>query len=379
MKKIILVGGGTGGHLFPAVGVAERLSKNPEYKAILITDERCRKYLKNDYKFDVNILNIKSYKKSFLSVLAFVLNNFKIAHQIINIYLETKPDLVIGFGSYVSFMPLAIAKIFGVKIMLNEQNCFLGKVNKMFARSAKFLTLSFEKTKNLPEKINNSLVIGNIVRNEFLNLDIKRDFYKNELNVLVLGGSQGAVIFNDLIPEVFKIISEKIKDKTENKTEDKAKDKYEVAQKLEINLVQQSSKQNFDLLTKKFNQIKINFRCNDFFHDILSEYIKADLIICRSGASTIAEIIETSLPAIMIPLKFAAENHQYYNAKVVEDLGGGWCFEENKLSAEILADKILELILDRKKLENASKKIKSLSRDSMNKMLELIDSLENKK
>ncbi len=369
MKKIILVGGGTGGHLFPAVGVAEKLSENPEYKVTLITDERCRKYLKNSYNgsynFEVNILNIKNYKKSFLGILAFVLNNFKIAHQIINIYLEIKPDVVIGFGSYVSFMPLAIAKIFGIKIILNEQNCFLGKVNKMFARSAKFLTLSFEKTKNLPEKINNSLVIGNIVRNEFLNLDIKRDFYKNELNVLVLGGSQGAVIFNDLIPEVFKIISEKIKDKTEDKTknkaEDKYEDKYEVDQKLEINLVQQSSKQNFDLLTKKFNQIKINFRCNDFFHDILSEYIKADLIICRSGASTIAEITEASLPAIMIPLKSAAENHQYYNAKVVEDLGGGWCFEENKLSAEILADKILELILDRKKLENASKKINSLS------------------
>jgi UDP-N-acetylglucosamine--N-acetylmuramyl-(pentapeptide) pyrophosphoryl-undecaprenol N-acetylglucosamine transferase len=372
MKKIILVGGGTGGHLFPAVGVAEKLSENPEYKAILITDERCRKYLKNDYNgsynFEVNILNIKSYKKSFLGVLAFVLNNFKIAHQIINIYLEKKPDIVIGFGSYVSFMPLAIAKIFGVKIILNEQNCFLGKVNKMFARSAKFLTLSFEKTKNLPEKINNSLVIGNIVRKEFLNLDIKRDFYKNELNVLVLGGSQGAAIFNELIPDAFKIISEKIKNECE------------VVQKLEINLVQQSSKQNFDLLTKKFNQfnqIKINFRCNDFFHDIISEYIKADLIICRSGASTIAEIIETSLPAIMIPYKFAAENHQYYNAKVVEDAGGGWCFEENKLSAEILADKILELILDRKKLEDASKKIKSLSGDSINKMLDLIYSLEN--
>jgi UDP-N-acetylglucosamine--N-acetylmuramyl-(pentapeptide) pyrophosphoryl-undecaprenol N-acetylglucosamine transferase len=378
MKKIILVGGGTGGHLFPAVGVAQRLGENPEYKAILITDERCRKYLKNSYNgsynFEVNILNIKSYKKSFLSVLAFVLNNFKIAYQIINIYLETKPDVVIGFGSYVSFMPLAIAKILGVKIILNEQNCFLGKVNKMFARSAKFLTLSFEKTKNLPEKINNSLVIGNIVRKEFLNLDIKRDFYKNELNVLVLGGSQGAAIFNDLIPEVFRIISEKIKDKTKNESE--------VDQKLEINLVQQSSKQNFDLLTKKFNQvnqIKINFRCNDFFHDIISEYIKADLIICRSGASTIAEIIEAGLPAIMIPYKFAAENHQYYNAKVVEDAGGGWCFEENKLSAQILADKILELIVDRKKLEDASKKIKSLSGDSMNKMLNLIYSLENKK
>lgn len=374
MKKIILVGGGTGGHLFPAIGVAEKLSENPKYKAILITDERCRKYLKNDYNFEVKILNIKNYKKSFFGVLAFILNNFKIAHQIISIYLEEKPDLVIGFGSYVSFMPLAIAKIFGVKIILNEQNCFLGKVNKIFAKGAKFLTLSFEKTKNIPEKTNNISVIGNIVRKEFLGLNIKKNFQKkDEFNILVLGGSQGAAILNELIPKTLKIISEKIENINNSDNKD--------VKKIKINLVQQSSKQNIELLKKKFEEIeindtKINFTCRDFFHDVLSEYKRADLIICRSGASTIAEIITTSLPAIMIPYRLAAENHQYYNAKVVEDTGGGWCFEEKKVSAGILADKILGLMQSREKLEIASKKIKSLERDSLRGMLKLIHSLE---
>lgn len=379
--KVFVTGGGTGGHLFPAIALGEELLERG-YDVHLITDTRCSNYIK-DCKLKKHILYLGFQRKGFMSKILLSSRMILAVLKCIAMFAYHRPQIVVGFGGYTAFPALAAAKLLFIPIMLHEQNCFLGKVNDMFARTAVKLALNFAETTNVPVDIQDKIVIaGTPVRKDLraVPIDFKigaettkksskilkvkaptseeSNIRMSEINLFITGGSQAAQIFSEIVPVAIEILHTKIPE-------------------LKINIVQQAKGESSDHLHKSYKLITENAEVEEFFYDMPQRFLKADLVICRSGASTIAELIHTGTPAIMIPLPSAAEDHQTYNAKVIEEKGAGWVFAQSEVTAETLADKIIELINDKRQLQNASSKLLSLILPSERILADTIEKIIN--
>ena len=343
-KTVFVVGGGTGGHLFPAMSLADELLTRG-HTVQLITDTRCTKYIKST-NYPVSILNLGSMRSG---VVAKALMACKLAiatAKCIALFIRHKPSVVVAFGGYPTFPSLVAAKLMAIPIMLHEQNCFLGKVNKLFFDSATKVALNFADTANLPKTTSDKILIsGNPVRADIRAITPKRDFSFEPFTILVIGGSQGAKIFSEIIPEAIILMK-------------KAKPE------LQLRIVQQASKDANTYLQKVYENLSINFELCEFFHDMPQRYISSHIVICRAGASTIAELVHLGQPAILIPFPFAAEDHQNFNAKVLEKKSAGWRFEQSALTPQILANTLLRLAECREELSSTSDTLLTLKIDA---------------
>jgi UDP-N-acetylglucosamine--N-acetylmuramyl-(pentapeptide) pyrophosphoryl-undecaprenol N-acetylglucosamine transferase len=355
MKKVFLVGGGTGGHLFPAISIAEELTSRG-VKAFLITDTRCKKYLPKNLAFPTSILTIGSIGKGFIRRLWTTITiGVAIISSIVLIYKE-KPDLVIGFGGYPTFPTLKAAQIMGVKIVLHEQNCFLGKVNKLFSKEAVMVALNFMQTLNVDSDIKDKIVIvGNPVRKEIQSETFFKRYKKTTFVILVIGGSQGAQIFDELIPDAMMLL-------------------YEMSN-IPIKVIQQAAKKNHQNIGTKYSYMGIEHELRDFFTDMPAKYHEADLVICRSGASTIAELIHVGQPSILIPLPSSASDHQFYNARALVQEGAAWCFLQRDLTADLLATKILSFLENPEILKDMSNNLISMKHNSSKEFVDHLVSI----
>lgn len=342
MKKILLSTGGTGGHVFPAISLAEEL-KTRGYEIHLISDLRGQKYLNSDLNTDLNIIiHIIDIHISKANIIKFVKSVLQLVNAIFkSIFLiyKIKPDIVIGFGGYPTFAPLLASTILNVPIVLYEQNSFIGKSNRIFARFAKKIALSYKQTINVCDKYSDKLILtGDIVRGNIKSLKPKNDFRNDDFNILIFGGSQGAKIFSTLVPESIRLLLINHPN-------------------LNISITQQVSKTEQEEVEKFYKELGIKYEISEFFHDIYKKYEKAQLVISRSGASTIAELTYIGLPAIFIPYPCSAENHQLHNAMQLSALDASWYFEQEKVNPIKLSEKIFELATNRKLLKSASTKL----------------------
>ncbi|AAU03875.1 undecaprenyldiphospho-muramoylpentapeptide beta-N-acetylglucosaminyltransferase [Rickettsia typhi] len=364
MKKIILVAGGTGGHFFPAVALGEELIKRG-YIVHFITDLRCKKYINKDMKIIFYLLDLKRFSNILLflpTLLIAFLKSIKLIYHI-------KSCVIIGFGGYPVIAPMFAAIFLRIPIIIHEQNSYLGKVNKFFARFAKKIAISYEDIKNVPEFAKSKIVLtGGIVRKNIRELDsfiylasqhcptkLTKTVLTNTLNhfvkarnnkfsncniftLFIFGGSQGAKLFSELIPASIEILMKK-------------------QPNLELKIIQQASLAHQVKIKDIYSKLNITYEFAEFFDNIALQYKVANLVISRAGASTIEELTYIGLPTIFIPLPSAADNHQYYNAKLLADNKAGWCLEQNNISAEKLADQILDLISNRQLLEDAAQNL----------------------
>lgn len=350
MKKILLVAGGTGGHYFPAESVLEKLLSKG-YKVMLITDERCKNYI--SYPEYTIIVDVKKLSGGKLSKIIGLINLPVSIMRSILFMLSFKPDLVIGFGGYTSFPHLFTATILNIKIALHEQNSVMGKANLLFSGRAKFIMLSYQDTIKLPTKCNRkSTFTGNFVRKKLLELtSIKKN--SNYFTILILGGSQGAKAFSDKIPDIIISLAKNYKN---------------------IRIIQQVIKEDIERVSAIYSSNGVQAEINNFFYDINDKYNKADLIIARSGASTIAEIVALSKPSILIPLPSSADNHQYFNAKLLDDKFASILIQEkdikNKLEIELE-----EILKNRSKLKEIQNSIKMLQINGTQILFKLVDQL----
>tara|TARA_B100000963_G_C22543012_1_gene633097 strand:+ start:73 stop:870 length:798 start_codon:yes stop_codon:yes gene_type:complete len=219
-------------------------------------------------------------------------------------------------GGYSSFPICIAAAILKIKFVIYENNLILGKANKYLLPFAHKIFVSFKELKGISEKNNKKVIeVGNMIREELVNPAFSNTFKKNsKINILVLGGSQGAKIFANKLPEVFKRIKE--------------------TGKL-IKVFQQcQSNQNKELI-KYYNQAKIDCEIFNFTNKIIDYYSKANLVITRSGASALGELINVKIPFIAIPLPTSADNHQYINAKFYEKKGFCYFLEEKNISNQL--------------------------------------------
>lgn len=311
---VILATGGTGGHIFPAITLARAL-KMQGYNCILFTDRKTER----SAHVESYILPLsKPGNSKFFLLLAYscVLALYHIR--------RLKPKLVIGFGSYASFPTLLAAKILSMPIILHEQNIILGRVNRFFFKSAKLIAMSFPETKYA--KGNKCVFTGNFV-------DIRaRSHFDTEkiLNILVIAGSQGANFFDDVVSDVICNLPIKMKKK--------------------IKVTQQCTKKNIDMVKDLYKKEGINCELSEFFDDIESRLANAHLVISRAGATSISEITLAKCPAVYIPYPYSKDNHQFYNAKYIEDSGAAIVIEQNGKARKNLQELLIDLLNNPHKL-----------------------------
>lgn len=351
MKKIVLVAGGTGGHFFPAVALGEELIKR-KYEVHFITDLRCEKYINHDAGLIFHVIDLKRPKNILLFLPLLSLAIFKA----IKLLFSLSPSAVVGFGGYPVVASMFAAIFLRVPIIIHEQNSYLGKVNRFFANFAKKIAISYKNTKNLPVVAKNRTVVtGGIVRKNIRELKIVKK--KSEpFRIFIFGGSQGAKLFSELIPESIKALMQK-------------------QPNLKLHITQQAALDDQVKIKNIYSNLNITYELAEFFDNMANHYKNTDLVISRAGASTIEELTYIGLPAIFIPLPSAADNHQYHNAKLLDDERCGWCMKQDDISSEKLAEKIFELISNPKILENTSKNLLKRRKEGHKLLSNLIEEL----
>lgn len=343
--NILVIGGGTGGHLFPAIATIEEFVKR-DINCSLLTDDRCVKYLKDQDGLDYYVIKspraeglLGKIKYPILLLLAFIKSLFLI--------IRFKPKLIIGFGGYVSYPTLLIARAFNIQYMLHEQNSFLGRVNRLFSGNAMKLCLAFKDTINIPKNYpaDKIVVTGNPVRSSIKEIIAKKNKDKKFFRILITGGSQGARFLSEALPEAIHLVCKQFP-------------------KMKFEIIQQARPEDIDQIKSAYNELKIDATISDFFYNMPSLLADTDLLVGRAGASTIAEIIATNIPSILIPYPYAAEKHQHYNAEMIEKNGGGFMIDQDEATPLAISGKMVSLIGNEKKFEAAKKALKKLQNDS---------------
>lgn len=335
-KLVTIVAGGTGGHIYPCIGVINKLKKN--FDVCFITDERGYEFLiKNQFNYkheDIHIFkyDIKSpFKQGFKNKIKFLILFFISFVRILFFLFKNKPDFQIGFGGYTTVLPCLIGKLlFRINYYIHEQNIIMGRANRCLERFSLKTFVSFENT--FPSRfIEKRIYCGTPIRRE-INLR-KTNFTKsNKLNILIIGGSLGSDFFsNSLVKCIVKL------------------DKYYLKKIFLYHQVINNSLVNVKKIYKeKFVQSEVK----NFFFNIENYYKKADLIICRSGGSTIAEILQLKIPSIIIPLPQALDDHQRLNSNIIKDNNLGWVIDEVNFNEKAFINLIKSIIDDGSLLKN---------------------------
>ncbi len=365
-EKIFITSGGTGGHIIPARCLANFLSKE-NHKICFFGDDKITNYIKDEDRFVTRIISSSQLKKSpfFLIKAA-----FKICWGIFQSFyflLTIRPKYVIAFGGYSTFPLLAASLITRTKIILHEQNSYLGKVNRIFAKYAKKIATSFPETSGISaQNLQKVILVGNPVRDEILALNqipyalpkneemvimpdnkmgydvlLSSDFSekkieerKNFFKILIIGGSGGARIFSEVLPRAFFNLS------------DTFKDTIQITQQCRSELVQSTFEQ--------YRSFNINIAIDAFF-DNMPELIRdSHLVIARSGSSSVFEFCAAKKPMILIPFALAADNHQERNARYLEKHGAAIVITEKEFTINKISEVLKELVASPEKLKKMS-------------------------
>ena len=318
-KRILISTGGSGGHVIPATIMYEHL-KN-QFQVSMSTDNRGIKFLDgNEYNFEIfNVIQIS--KNIFLLPIYF----FTIIYIIIkSIFFlkKRKIDILISTGGYMS-LPLCLAsKILNIKLFLFEPNMVLGRSNKIFIRYCEKIFCYSDKIKNFPSKhINKINIIPALLRKKFYEIEKAKSINKY-INLLVIGGSQGAKIFDTLIKNSITRLSKKY----------------------DLKIYQQTNLINFESLEKFYNENNIHYELFDFNGDVSNLMSKANICFTRAGASTLAELVFLNLPFVAIPLPTSKDNHQFENASFYEKKGCNWILNQNEINNETIINKLVNII-----------------------------------
>ena len=361
--RILISGGGTGGHVSPAVAIANYLrDKNKNIQTVFAGTEKGlenKVIPKEGYKlYYLKVLPFNRKKKiSFTNVNAAVkaVTSQFAAKKIIK---DFKPDVVIGTGGYVSWPVLAMAAKLKIPTIIHEQNAFPGITTKMLAKVAGIVMISFEESRRYFKNQNNLIYTGNPVRREYFEIDgkqAKKELSPGKTMILSVGGSGGAEGMNDVLIDFM--------------------DKY--SKNKNITHYHVTGSRSYKLYSKIFKEKRLNVYNNlflsEYLYDIYRYYAAADIIICRAGALTLTELAVLKKPAILVPSPYVAENHQYKNAEMLAKQNAAVIIEEKDLNAKTLEDAVEKLITDPFALLDMSKNIGTFAPDGvLDKIYEIV-------
>ena len=322
-KTIFLAAGGTGGHIFPAIALGEELAKRA-FKVVLLTDKRTKKYLGDNKFISVEFIPVKypygSLQNKIAGALSQIISYF-VARRLIRKY---RPSCVVGFGGYPSFPTMYAASSKGIKTVIHEQNSILGKANQMLSDKVSAIATSFPETLRVEERdIKKIFYTGNPVRpaiQAIRAIPYPKFDESSTLHILVTGGSQGASVFSKVVTQAITMLPREYHGR--------------------IRIDQQCRPEDLMNVKDIYNKIGVSSELATFFSDLPNKMANCHLVICRSGASSLAEVAVAGRPAIMVPLPNAKDNHQMVNANCYEDLGAGWVMPEESFTAEALSFKL---------------------------------------
>ncbi len=324
---IVIGAGGTGGHMFPAAALARTLLERG-YRVALFTDRRGQ-------GFGPELAEVATYRLSAAAVLGTSPWRKAIAlWQILRGVFQARRLLrklgataVVGFGGYASLPAVWAGAGRGLKVVLHEQNAVVGRANRLLARKATLIATSFTTVKGLGERdLAKCVLTGNPVRGAIA--EVGRRPYavpgpKDRLTLLVTGGSQGARVFNELVPG--------------------AVCRLPAALKARLQVCQQVRGQDLGEVQAIYSACGVDAVLKTFFDDMPLRLTQASLLVCRSGASTVAELAAAGRPALLVPYPFAADDHQRANAEAFAAAGGGWVLPQSGLDVESLTAELQRL------------------------------------
>jgi UDP-N-acetylglucosamine--N-acetylmuramyl-(pentapeptide) pyrophosphoryl-undecaprenol N-acetylglucosamine transferase len=354
--RIVLAAGGTGGHLFPAEALAGALLGRG-FAVDLITDERGTGF----GKLSVPVHRIASGGIAGKGVATRARNYLRLAlgfQQSRRLLRRLRPSVAVGFGGYPSVPPILAAQFGQVRTVLHEQNAVMGRANRLLMKRATRIALSFNNVRHA-EQLSSKVVTGNPVRQAIIEIGTRGYTAPSpggDIHLLVFGGSQGARVFGRVTPPAVALLPESLRKR--------------------LRLVQQCRAEDLDEAASRYRELGMDVALQPFFADMPARMERAHLVVCRSGASSVAELAAAGRPALMIPLPNSIDDHQMANAESLASAGGGWVMTENALTPESLAARLAAILSDGDALQRAAERARAAARrDAAERLADVVAEL----
>jgi len=343
--NFVLAAGGTGGHMIPAHALAAEL-KRRGHGVLLITDERGSRFPGLFEGVPVHILPAGRLGGGPIGWLKAARSVLRGRTQAKRLYREHRPDAVVGFGGYPAFPALLAASAMHIPTVLHEQNAVMGRVNRLLAGDAEAIGTAYERIDRLKPRYRDKIVlVGNPVRAEIARLGELPFPPFDEvapLKILVTGGSQGASILSEIVPEGLGMLEPSLRRR--------------------LQVVQQCRPDDIERVRAQYADLGIPAELMTYIEDMASKLADAHLMVGRAGASTIAELTAAGRPAILIPFAAATDDHQTGNAREMVKAGGARAIAQANFTPQVLARQIEALAMDPVALNNAAMRAMSVGR-----------------
>ncbi|MBZ4419476.1 undecaprenyldiphospho-muramoylpentapeptide beta-N-acetylglucosaminyltransferase [Myxococcus sp. RHSTA-1-4] len=348
--KVLIAGGGTGGHLFPGIALAEEVTtRHHGNEVVFVGTERgleARVVPKEGYPLE--LVKVQGLKGK--SLVAFLKALFALPLAFIEsfrILARQKPDVVVGVGGYASGPVVLVAWLMGIPTAIQEQNALPGITNKILGRVVRVVFIAFDEARRFfPEK--KVQMIGNPIRRKLMDNYLRSHVAHERFSLLVFGGSLGARGINQRMIEALDHLGDL---------------------KEGLHFVHQTGKNDLELVRRGYAEKGFQADVVEFIDDMSSAYARADLVVCRAGATTLAELTVCKKASILIPFPHATDNHQEVNARALVDAGAALMFREAELTGQKLAETIRQLKSEPAKLKSMEKKAGLLGRPEAAKEL----------
>ena len=342
VKPIVIAAGGTGGHFFPAEALAAELVGRG-HRVALMTDARAATRLPDSFHGrEVFVLRGAGVVgRGFLRAMGGLARMALGTLQARAILRRIDAAVIVGFGGYPTVAPVLAARLMRKPppVVLHEQNAVLGRANRLLARRAGVLALSYDATARVPPGVA-AVTTGNPVRPGFVTAPNGKPGQDDTLNILVLGGSLGARIFSDTVPAALAALPVELRS--------------------HLRVTQQCRVEDLDRVRAAYSASGIDAELAAFFDDIPARLAAAQLVIARAGASTVAELAVVGRPAILVPLPGAIDDHQTANARALTTAGGAWLIAQADIAG--LPQRLAALLADPAALAQAARRARSVAR-----------------
>jgi UDP-N-acetylglucosamine--N-acetylmuramyl-(pentapeptide) pyrophosphoryl-undecaprenol N-acetylglucosamine transferase len=349
-RSILIMAGGTGGHIFPALAVADVLRGEGWQVTWLGAPNSMEADLAPKHGYRMETVRFSGLRgKGILRKLLLPLNLAVALWQSLIAMMRVRPDLVLGMGGYITFPGGLMAAALRIPLVIHEQNSIAGLSNKVLAHVANRVLTGF------PDVLPGALWCGNPVRGQIVNIDPPELRYAKRtgrLNLLVVGGSLGAKAINDAVPEALALL------KNTERPNGLARFPHpnplpegegtnESLRERSFNVVHQTGRAHHTAVVALYNQLGIQADIQPFIENMAASYAAADLVICRSGALTVAELAAAGVAGLLIPFPFAVDDHQTHNARFLSERGAAILLPQSELNADRLAQLLRELVREK--------------------------------
>lgn len=326
-ERFMITAGGTGGHVFPALALAKAL-RDKGQEPFIVTDKRGARYV--DADLASYIVRAASPSGGLINKAQAVIDLLVGTFQSWQIAGHQQPAAAAAFGGYASFPAAIAARLRAVPMLLHEQNAVFGRANRALARFARLIALSYPETQAVPQNGTEQIVTGNPVRPGF-SLPASKQTHDDQLHLVILGGSQGARVLSDALPGAIIALPDQLRSR--------------------LVIAQQCRAEDLERVQNVYDEAGMAVELATFFEDVPARMANADLMITRSGASTIAELTACACPAVLIPYLHASDAHQEANAKRLAEAGAAIMIRQPEVSIEGMTETLSLLLSNPARLQ----------------------------